>query len=187
MIDLKGLRKKYPPKKGPKKGSKKNHKKGPAKTVNEAEAKVSTNAEDKIRLNKYISHAGYCSRREADKLIEAGKVQVNNKTVKELGVFVHRTDKVVVEGQNVSIEPFVYILLNKSTNVISTTNDEKDRKTVLNEIENATGYRVYPVGRLDRNTTGLLLLTNDGDLAHRLMHPSYKVNKSYRVQSSESS
>ena len=136
-----------------------------------------------IRLNKYISHAGYCSRRDADKLIDAGKVTVNGKTVTELGVSVSAGDEVVVEGQKISLESFVYILLNKSANVISPTNDERDRKTVLDQVEKATGNRVYPVGRLDRNTTGLLLLTNDGDLAHRLMHPSYKVNKTYSVES----
>lgn len=173
----KGNRRDKPNKKG---GYKK--RKGPERTVNEAQERPAVSGEDKVRLNKYISHSGYCSRRDADRLIDSGKVQVNGKTVKELGISVKKTDEVVVEGQKISIEPFVYILLNKSTNVISTTNDEKDRKTVLNEIENATGYRVYPIGRLDRNTTGLLLLTNDGDLAHRLMHPSYKVNKTYRVQ-----
>ena len=138
---------------------------------------------DKIRLNKFIAHSGFCSRREADRLIEEGKVYVNGKRVTELGVFVKKTEKVVVDGQQISLEPFVYILLHKPKDTISTTSDEKDRNTVLDKIEDATGYRVYPVGRLDRNTTGLLILTNDGDLAHRLMHPSYKVRKTYKVQS----
>lgn len=87
----------------------------------------------------------------------------------------------MVDGQSLSLEPFVYLLLNKSRNTITTTDDEKGRNTVMDEVETATGYRVYPVGRLDRNTTGLLILTNDGDLAHRLMHPSYKVRKTYEV------
>ncbi|MEX0721177.1 MAG: pseudouridine synthase [Balneolaceae bacterium] len=136
---------------------------------------------EEIRLNKFIAHAGLCSRREADTYIEEGRVKVNGEVVTELGTKVRRKDQIVVDDQNLSLEPFVYLLLNKSKDVITTTDDEKDRTTVMDEIENATGYRVYPVGRLDRNTTGLLVLTNDGDLAHRLMHPSYKVRKTYEV------
>lgn len=136
---------------------------------------------DKIRLNKYIAHAGLCSRREADEYIEQGRVKVNGKVVTELGTKVNKNDKVEVEKQKLSLEPFVYLLLNKGKDTISTTDDEKDRNTVMDAIEDATGYRVYPVGRLDRNTMGLLVLTNDGDLAHRLMHPSYKVKKTYEV------
>jgi len=136
---------------------------------------------DQIRLNKYIAHSGFCSRREADEYISAGKVKVNGKVASELGMKVTKKDRVQVDGQNLSLEPFVYILLNKGKDTISTTNDEKDRNTVLDAVEDATGYRVYPVGRLDRNTMGLLLLTNDGDLAHRLMHPSYRVKKTYEV------
>lgn len=139
-------------------------------------------ATENLRLNKYIAHAGLCSRREADALIAAGKVEVNGKVVTELGIKVNQRDKVVVDGQHLSLEPFVYLLLHKPKNTITTTDDERGRNTVLDEIENATGYRVYPVGRLDRNTTGLLILTNDGDLAHRLMHPSYKVRKTYEVE-----
>lgn len=135
-----------------------------------------------IRLNKFIAHAGLCSRREADKLIADGKVQVNSKVITEMGFKVRRKDSVVVDGQKISLEPFVYLLLNKPKNTITTTDDEKGRNTVLDEVEDATGYRVYPVGRLDRNTTGLLVLTNDGDLAHRLMHPSYRVRKIYEVE-----
>lgn len=136
---------------------------------------------EEIRINKFIAHAGLCSRREADALISDGKVEVNGKVVTELGMKVSQRDKVIVDGQTLSLEPFVYLLLHKPKNTITTTDDEKGRNTVLDEIENATGYRVYPVGRLDRNTTGLLILTNDGDLAHRLMHPSYKVKKTYEV------
>jgi 23S rRNA pseudouridine2605 synthase len=136
---------------------------------------------EKIRINKFIAHAGLCSRREADRLIEEGKVTVNGKVISELGMKVSQKDEIVVDGQILSLEPFVYLLLNKSKNTITTTDDEKGRNTVMDEVETATGYRVYPVGRLDRNTTGLLILTNDGDLAHRLMHPSYKVKKTYEV------
>lgn len=138
---------------------------------------------DEIRLNKFIAHAGLCSRREADQLIEAGEVTVNGEVVTTLGTKVRSRDKVVVNKQKLSLEPFVYILLNKGRDTISTTDDEKERNTVLDAIEGATGQRVYPVGRLDRNTMGLLILTNDGDLAHRLMHPSYKVKKTYEVTS----
>ena len=137
---------------------------------------------EKIRLNKFIAHAGLCSRREADTYIADGKVTVNGKVVSEMGFKVDQRDTVVVDGQTLSLEPFVYLLLHKPKNTITTTEDERGRNTVLDEIENATGYRVYPVGRLDRNTTGLLVLTNDGDLAHRLMHPSYKVRKTYEVE-----
>lgn len=138
---------------------------------------------EKIRLNKYIAHAGFCSRRDADEYIAAGKVKVNGKVATELGTKVKQSDNVVVDDQTLSLEPFTYILLNKGKDTISTTDDEKDRNTVIDAIEDATGHRVYPVGRLDRNTMGLLILTNDGDLAHRLMHPSYKVKKTYEVTS----
>lgn len=139
---------------------------------------------EKIRLNKFIAHAGLCSRREADEYIEAGRVSINGDVVTELGTKVDKNDRVKVDGQQISLDPFVYILLNKGKDTISTTDDEKDRNTVIDAIEDATGYRVYPVGRLDRNTMGLLILTNDGDLAHRLMHPSYKVKKTYDVKTS---
>lgn len=138
---------------------------------------------DKIRLNKYIAHAGFCSRREADEYIASGRVEVNGEVTTELGTKVKQGDSVKVNGQALSLEPFTYILLNKGKDTISTTDDEKDRNTVLDAVEDATGHRVYPVGRLDRNTMGLLILTNDGDLAHRLMHPSYKVKKTYEVTS----
>jgi 23S rRNA pseudouridine2605 synthase len=139
-------------------------------------------AEEDMRINKFIAHAGLCSRRDADDYVSAGKVKVNGKVVAELGSKVKKSDTVVVDGQTLSLEPFVYILLNKSSGSITTTDDERDRKTVMDTIEDATGNRVYPVGRLDRKTMGLLLLTNDGDLAHRLMHPSYQVKKTYLVQ-----
>lgn len=138
--------------------------------------------EEKIRLNKYIAHCGFCSRRDADDYIAAGKVEVNDEVVTQMGVKVQRTDKVVVEGQTLSLEKFVYILLNKPKDTITTTDDPRDRDTVMDKIADATGKRVYPVGRLDRHTMGLLLLTNDGDLANRLMHPSYRVRKTYEVE-----
>ncbi|MFN1834743.1 pseudouridine synthase [Balneola sp. MJW-20] len=138
--------------------------------------------EEEIRINKFIAHSGLCSRRDADKLVEEGKVIVNGEVVTELGTKVKRSDTIIADGQNLSLEPFTYLLLNKSKDVITTTDDEKDRTTVMDQIEHATGNRVYPVGRLDRNTTGLLILTNDGDLAHRLMHPSYKIRKTYEVE-----
>ncbi len=136
---------------------------------------------EEMRINKFIAHAGLCSRREADNFISAGRVKVNGEVVTELGSKVKKADKVVVDGQELSLEPFIYILLNKKSGTITTTDDEKDRSTVMDTIETATGYRVYPAGRLDRNTQGLLILTNDGDLAHRLMHPSYQVKKTYLV------
>ena len=138
--------------------------------------------DEKIRLNKYIAHCGFTSRRKADDYIAAGKVKVNDEVVTQMGVKVQRTDKVEVEGQTLSLEKFVYILLNKPKDTITTTDDPRDRDTVMDKIENATGKRVYPVGRLDRHTMGLLILTNDGDLANRLMHPSYEVRKTYEVE-----
>ncbi len=139
-------------------------------------------ANSKIRLNKYIAHCGFCSRRDADNYIAAGKVSVNGETISEMGVKVKKSDCIEVEGQELRLEGFVYFLLNKPKNTITTTDDPRGRKTVMDQIEDATEKRVYPVGRLDRNTTGLLLLTNDGDLANRLMHPRYKVKKTYEVQ-----
>jgi len=156
-------------------------KNGPGKKPQGNRAQQKMKSEEEIRLNKYIAHAGLCSRREADALISKGKVLVNGKVITEMGFKVKKTDEVVADGQNLSLEPFVYLLLNKKKNTITTTDDEKGRRTVMDSISEATGLRVYPVGRLDRNTTGLLLLTNDGDLAHRLMHPSYQIKKSYQV------
>ncbi len=138
--------------------------------------------EEEIRLNKYIAHCGFCSRRDADDYIAAGKVEVNDEVVTQMGVKVQRSDKVVVEGQTLNLEKFVYILLNKPKDTITTTSDPRNRDTVMDKIKDATGKRVYPVGRLDRHTMGLLLLTNDGDLANRLMHPSYQVRKTYEVE-----
>ncbi len=135
-----------------------------------------------IRLNKYIANAGVCSRREADKLIEAGAVTVNGVVVTELGTKVMPTDEVRYGDQVLQREKPVYILLNKPKDFITTTSDEYDRKNVMNLVAGACEQRVYPVGRLDRNTTGLLLITNDGELAKKLTHPRYGVKKIYHVE-----
>jgi 23S rRNA pseudouridine2605 synthase len=131
------------------------------------------------RLNKYLSNAGICSRREADVLIANGEVKVNGKVVTELGYKVQVGDKVHYQGKLLSGEKFRYILLNKPKDFITTLKDEKDRKTVMDLIKTACDERVFPVGRLDRQTTGLLLFTNDGDLANNLSHPSSRVKKLY--------
>lgn len=137
--------------------------------------------ERNIRLNKYIADAGVCSRREADKLIEAGEIKVNGKPVTELGFKVSRKDVVTYQGQKLKREKLVYVLLNKPKDFITTMDDPEDRKTVMELVKTAANERIYPVGRLDRNTTGLLLLTNDGELTKKLSHPSYNVKKVYQV------
>lgn len=134
-----------------------------------------------IRLNKFLADAGVCSRREADKLIEAGVVTVNGKTVTELGTKVSIHDKVVYGGQLLRREKLQYVLLNKPKDYITTMDDPYDRKTVMELVKKACNERIYPVGRLDRNTLGLLLLTNDGDLAKKLTHPRHNVSKMYHV------
>jgi 23S rRNA pseudouridine2605 synthase len=135
-----------------------------------------------IRLNKYIANSGICSRREADDLIEAGVILVNGKVVTELGTKVMPTDEVRYEDKILQREKPVYILLNKPKNFITTTDDEKSRDNVMMLIEDACPQRVYPVGRLDRNTTGLLLFTNDGEMTKKLTHPRYGVKKIYQVE-----
>lgn len=135
-----------------------------------------------IRLNKYIANAGICSRRKADEHIANGDVKVNDVVVLEMGHKVQPLDRVHFKDKLVEKKGKpVYILLNKPRDYITTTSDEKGRKTVLDLIKKATTERVYPVGRLDRNTTGLLLLTNDGDLTHKLSHPSSNTKKLYYV------
>src|ERR1039457_346581 len=121
------------------------------------------NEDDSIRLNKYISNSGVCSRREADTLIAAGKVKVNGAIITELGHKIDLNDNVMVDNKIIKPENFVYILLNKPSGYITTTKDPEERKTVMELVSSATKDRVYPVGRLDRNTSGLLILTNDGD------------------------
>ena len=134
-----------------------------------------------IRLNKYLANAGICSRREADDFIQAGVISVNGVIVSELGVKVLPTDKVMFHNQPVSREQKVYLLLNKPKNTVTTTDDPEERHTVIDIVRNACSERIYPVGRLDRNTTGVLLLTNDGDLAAKLTHPKYGKRKVYAV------
>lgn len=136
---------------------------------------------DTIRLNKYIANSGICSRREADELISQGLVEVNGKVVTEMGYQVQKTDKVVFDGQSITPEKPVYVLLNKPKGYISTTKDEKARKTVVDLVANASPYRLFPVGRLDRSTTGVILLTNDGHMTKKLTHPSFDVKKIYHV------
>ncbi len=134
-----------------------------------------------IRLNKYIANAGVCSRREADKLISAGAVMVNGKVVTELGTKVSHLDKVQYGDQSLKREKLKYVLLNKPKGFITTTDDPQERKTVMNLVSKACKERIYPVGRLDRNTTGLLLFTNDGELTKKLLHPKHGIKKIYHV------
>jgi 23S rRNA pseudouridine2605 synthase len=134
-----------------------------------------------LRLNKFLANAGMCSRREADDFIQAGVVRVNGEVVTELGTKVQRTDTVHFHDQLVSIEKKVYVLLNKPKDYVTTSDDPQQRKTVMDLLKNCCRERIYPVGRLDRNTTGVLLFTNDGDLASKLTHPKYLKKKIYHV------
>lgn len=145
-----------------------------------APPKTNTNP-DEIRLNKYIANAGVCSRREADVYIAAGSVTVNGKVVSEMGYKVKRTDDVRYDGRRLNPEKKEYILLNKPKGFITTTNDEKGRRTVMELISSSSNNRLFPVGRLDRNTTGLLMFTNDGDMTKKLTHPKFGVRKIYHV------
>lgn len=137
---------------------------------------------EEIRLNKYIANSGVCSRRDADIYIVAGNVSVNGEPVTELGYKVKLTDEVRFDGKVIKPEKKEYILLNKPKGFITTTKDERGRKTVMELVSNASRTRLLPVGRLDRNTTGLLLFTNDGDLAKKLTHPKHGVRKIYHVE-----
>ena len=134
-----------------------------------------------LRLNKYLANAGVCSRREADNFIQAGLVTVNGSIVTELGVKITRNDDVRFNGERVNPERKVYILLNKPKDCVTTVDDPQERKTVLDCLRGACKERIYPVGRLDRNTTGVLLLTNDGDMASKLTHPKFMKKKIYHV------
>lgn len=134
-----------------------------------------------LRLNKYLANAGVCSRREADAYITSGVVKVNGVVVDQLGAKVTRGDLVTFQDQPVRLESKVYVLLNKPKNCVTTSDDPQNRLTVMDLVKNACPERIYPVGRLDRNTTGVLLLTNDGDLASKLMHPKFKKKKIYQV------
>jgi len=136
---------------------------------------------ENVRLNKFIANAGICSRREADVLIATGIVEVNGKIITEMGYKVKPGDEVKYDGGVIQSEKKQYVLLNKPKNFITTLDDPGGRKTVFELVHKACKERIYPVGRLDRNTTGLLLFTNDGDLAKRLTHPRYEVAKLYHV------
>ena len=151
----------------------------PHRPVEYTEAIVDPNEE--LRLNKYLANAGVCSRREADDYITNGSVKVNGEVVTELGTKVTRKDVVLFNDQPVSLERKVYVLLNKPKDTVTTSDDPQGRQTVMDLVRNASQERIYPVGRLDRNTTGVLLLTNDGDLASKLTHPKYVKKKIYHV------
>lgn len=140
-----------------------------------------TKKDNSIRLNKYIASSGICSRREADEYIKAGLVSVNDEVVTEMGVKIQPGDVVKYNGERIRAERKVYILLNKPKDFVTTLDDPEGRKTVMDLVKNAGKERIYPVGRLDRNTTGVLLLTNDGELASRLTHPKYDQKKIYHV------
>ncbi|MEX0312595.1 MAG: pseudouridine synthase [Allomuricauda sp.] len=136
---------------------------------------------NEIRLNRYVANAGICSRREADTYIAAGNVSVNGKVITEMGYKVKLSDDVRFDGRKLNPEKKEYILLNKPKNFITTTSDEKGRRTVMELVSSASKNRLLPVGRLDRNTTGLLVFTNDGDLTKKLTHPQHGVRKIYHV------
>ena len=139
-----------------------------------------------IRLNKYVANAGVCSRRDADTYIASGNVTVNGEVINEMGYKVNKTDVVKFDGRLLMPEKKEYILLNKPKGFITTTSDDKGRRTVMELVMSASKNRLLPVGRLDRNTTGLLLFTNDGDLAKKLTHPKYEVRKIYHIELSKS-
>jgi 23S rRNA pseudouridine2605 synthase len=136
---------------------------------------------EEIRLNRFIANSGVCSRREADKYIASGVVTINGKIITELGTKVSPGDEVRFDGRKLNAEKKVYLLLNKPKDFVTTTDDPHAEKTVMDLIKNACDERIYPVGRLDRNTTGVLLFTNDGDLSKKLTHPSHNMKKIYQV------
>lgn len=156
-------------------------KKKPARFQKKPASKPVKNENDGIRLNKYIANSGICSRREADVLIAAGSAMVNGKVITEMGYKVQLTDEVRFDGSLINPEAKRYVLLNKPKNYITTMDDERGRKTVMELVHMATKERIYPVGRLDRNTTGLLLFTNDGEMAKKLTHPKHNVRKLYHA------
>lgn len=170
----------------PNKFSKKPYSKGtpskarPRKTSSSATPKKNTDP-NLVRLNKFVANAGVCSRREADTYIAAGNVSVNGKVISEMGYKVKLTDDVRFDGRKLNPERKEYILLNKPKNFITTTSDERGRRTVMELVASASKARLMPVGRLDRNTTGLLLFTNDGEMTKKLTHPKYGVRKIYHV------
>lgn len=158
-------------------------KKAASQLITKAAPKKEKEDTSVMPLNKYIAHAGVCSRRDAAEVVKSGKVSVNGKLITEPGFKVNNKDEIKVQGKKISAtKNLVYILLNKPKDHITTTEDPEGRKTVMDIVKNAVTGRVFPIGRLDRNTTGVLLLTNDGDLAQKLSHPSYEVKKIYEVR-----
>jgi 23S rRNA pseudouridine2605 synthase len=155
--------------------------KSPKKTFTKIKETPKSDESSGIRLNKYIANSGVCSRREADTYIEHGSVEVNGNLVTEMGYKVQADDVVRFDGTSITPEQKKYILLNKPKNYITTMDDDRGRKTVMDLVSNASKERIYPVGRLDRNTTGLLLFTNDGELAKKLTHPKHDVRKLYHA------
>ncbi|MFB1039284.1 MAG: pseudouridine synthase, partial [Polaribacter sp.] len=153
----------------------------PKKTFTKIKEAPKSDESSGIRLNKYIANSGVCSRREADTYIEHGSVAVNGNLVTEMGYKVQPDDIVRFDGTSITPEQKKYILLNKPKNYITTMDDDRGRKTVMDLVSNASKERIYPVGRLDRNTTGLLLFTNDGELAKKLTHPKHDVRKLYHA------
>ncbi|WP_457617158.1 pseudouridine synthase [Lutibacter sp.] len=154
----------------------KSREKSPSKSTTQKTA-----SSEGIRLNKYISNSGICSRREADVFIKAGSATVNGKVITEMGYKVNPDDEVRFDGTLISPEQKRYVLLNKPKNFITTMEDDRGRRTVMELVSNASKERIYPVGRLDRNTTGLLLFTNDGELAKKLTHPKHNIQKIYHA------
>jgi 23S rRNA pseudouridine2605 synthase len=151
------------------------------KGTNPHTSKTTSIDKETVRLNKFISNAGVCSRRAADNLILEGRIKVNNNVVRELGLKINTTDKVQFDNKIITSEKKLYILVNKPRNVICTKSDEKGRKSIMDLLPERFQH-LYPVGRLDRNTTGVILLTNDGALTQNLLHPSKKINKVYKVK-----
>ena len=151
------------------------------KGTNPHTSKTTSIDKETVRLNKFISNAGVCSRRAADNLILEGRIKVNNNVVRELGLKINTTDKVQLDNKIITSEKKLYLLVNKPRNVICTKSDEKGRKSIMDLLPERFQH-LYPVGRLDRNTTGVILMTNDGALTQNLLHPSKKINKVYKVK-----
>jgi 23S rRNA pseudouridine2605 synthase len=179
-----GTKKPFRPSYDPEIKVKKSYADAPKKTFSERKKELTgdTHAKEDIRLNKYVANSGVCSRREADELISKGTVTVNGKVITEMGYRVKLTDTVCYEGKKILPEPFVYILMNKPKDFLTTTEDDKGRKTVMDLVADKIEQRIFPVGRLDRNTTGVLLLTNDGEVTQALTHPSFEIKKIYQVE-----
>ncbi len=153
----------------------------PVEKKTEVPRHVTSSEKDKIRLNKFIANAGVCSRREADKLIAEGLIIVNGQVVSEVGTMVSKNDTVVYDGKELNPEKLVYVLLNKPKDCVTTLSDPHAKRTVIDIVKNACDERIFPVGRLDKMTTGVLLLTNDGDLTKKLTHPSHEHRKIYHA------